>query len=237
MLNRDFIIGYKVMISSLLDKNQWFDHEVVILDLDLTPSDKTDILDLYENTTFIKPKIKNYSRVNFERTAEKLRATYYKLDVFRLDYDRIVFIDSDVVVVGDLSELFNCSLDFAAVKGYNARLDEMRADINSGVFVVNKRFLNDETYTALVQMAEHGHSMPDQKVINSYFKGQIAYFNKGFNVEKRMISTVRFRKVLENMRIIHYVASKPWMEDREEGFDELEKYWFEAYEKLKNKDK
>ena len=167
-------------------------------------------------------------------TADRLKVTFYKLDTFSLyEYDRVVFIDVDTVVLGDLSELFNCPAPIAAVKGYSEKTDSLRADVNAGVFVVNHQYLNEQTYNALLEIEKKGFSMPEQKTMNIYFSGKMAYFNKSYNVEKRMEHTKNFKHILEKAKIIHYIAGKPWDEnDPEKGkYPKMETIWREWYGK------
>lgn len=225
MLDENFVIGFDVMMKSLKANNPWFELPVIVIDLGLTEATKARLFTEY-GAEFRQPKRKNYAMVNFSKTAERLRATYYKLDVFSYDdFDRIVFIDSDVVITGDILELFDCDRPFAAVRGYNAREDSLRADINSGVFVINKPALGGE-YKNLLRIAERGFTMPDQKAINLCFAGEIYHLPKMYNVEKRMIGTQNFKASLAGARIIHFVASKPWDEVREPGFEALEEIWW-----------
>ena len=226
MLDEAFVIGFDVMMKSLKANNPWFDLPVIVIDLGLSDATKARLASEH-GAEFRQPKRKNYSKVNFSKTAERLRATYYKLDVFSYDdFDRIVFIDSDVVITGDIRELFDCDRPFAAVRGYNAREDSLRADINSGVFVINEP---GPQYKGLLRVAERGFSMPDQKTINICFAGEIYHLPKIYNVEKRMITTQKFRAALAGARIIHFVASKPWDEVREPGFEDLEALWWKYH--------
>jgi lipopolysaccharide biosynthesis glycosyltransferase len=227
-----FLPGYIAFMKSFLHFNPWFDHEFVVLDVGLGEQGREAMLKYYRNIRFLSPEKGNYKAVDMSRTADTLKKTYYTLDVFRLtEYDRITAIDMDVLVLGDIKAVFDCEAPLAMVRGYNAKLDELRRDFNSGVFTVNKPYIGDEHYRKLLDLARRGHSMPDQKVINSYFAGQIHELPKIYNVEKRMISTKAFKDVLDNARIIHFVASKPWQEQREPGFEALETLWQEWYER------
>ena len=229
MLNPPFIVGFKVFLNSLLKNNPWFNLPIIILDDNLTVQNKEYLLSRYKDITFQRIERPMYHGFNMEKTAPKLRCTYFKLDIFNNPmYDRIVFIDSDTVVLRDISELFNTTADFAAVKGYDAGNDIMRRDINSGVFVVNKKYLNKQAYVEMLRIAKCGHSMPDQTTINVYFKGQITYLDKTFNVEKRMQTTRTFREILNQAKILHFVGEKPWQKKtniREEQYFAVERRW------------
>ncbi len=227
-----FLPGFIAFMKSFIHFNQWFDLEFVVMDVGLGDKGRETMLGYYKNIRFIEPMARNYKAVDMSRTTDSLKKTYYTLDVFALtEYDRITAIDMDVLVLGDVKAIFDCEAPLAMVRGYNAKLDILRNDFNSGVFTVNKPYLSDEHYRRLLDIARRGHSMPDQKVINSAFAGQIHELPKIYNVEKRMIATKQFKGVLERARILHFVASKPWQEQKEPGFEAMEKLWWEWYER------
>lgn len=237
MIDDNFVIGYEAFMTSLLINNPWFNYDMVIIDLGLSEASKATIAKYYQNVKYLEPKRGNYRGVNFSATAPSLQNTYYKLEIFRLyEYDRVVFMDMDMVVDGDIMELFSCDAPFAAVQGYDSKNDALRADINSGVFVVNKAYLNPDTYAQLIKISERGFSMPDQKAINIYFKGKIHHLPKVYNVEKRMLHTIKFRDVLQNAKVIHFVATNPWDDhstknEIENSYAAIEAKWFEYYHK------
>lgn len=234
MLNKKHLSGFKVFFESFLFFNKWFHYDVVILDIDLTLDIRNEIQLLFKDTTFKFKKINfdNYKNMNFSKTPDRLKVTFYKIDVFSLyEYSRLVFIDVDTVVLGNLSELFNCSEPFAAVKVYIEKIDILGEEFNSGVFVINNP--NEKMYKEILDVAKQGFSLPEQKAMNIYFKDRVTFLNKSYNVEKRMEHTKNFKHILDNMKIVHYVAGKPWEEnDREKGkYPKMEKIWKEWNEK------
>jgi lipopolysaccharide biosynthesis glycosyltransferase len=229
MLNDDFVIGFKAMLASLLEHNTWFDLPIVILDDGVSDAEKIKLLDRYDNIIFQPINREKYKDFNMRVTAQRLRSTYYKLDVFAIkDFSRIVFIDSDTLILANIKPLFDCNETFAAVKGYDCINDMMRRDINSGVFVVNQIHLTEQVYEELLKIAKSGHKMPDQTTLNMYFRNKIHYLEKNYNVEKRMLHTKNFRNILRNIKILHFVGDKPWQPKtcaREERYTEFEKLW------------
>lgn len=227
-----FFVGFQVFMKSFLHHNPWFEDTVTVLDVGLSPSTIEEMKKIYGKIVFKIPKKGLYKKVDMSKTASSLQKTYYTLDCFYMtEYDRIIAMDMDLLVLGDLSEVFDCAKPFAAVRGYNAKLDILREDINSGVFVVNKPFIGEDHYRKMIEIAARGFSMPDQKVINIYLGKHVHHLPKIYNVEKRMITTKKFRVELEKARVIHYVASKPWDSIKEPGFEELENKWWEWYHK------
>jgi lipopolysaccharide biosynthesis glycosyltransferase len=233
MLNEPFIKGFKAMINSLIRFNPWFNFPILILDCGLTEKSKEELSKKYSSIEFYAIEKKNYEKVKFECTLPKLRDTYYKLEIFSFyDWDRLVFIDSDVIILGDIKVLFECNEPFSAVKGYDSNNDIMRREFNSGVFTINKSVINEVVYKQLINLAEIGHKMPDQRTLNIYFKKRINFLDKIYNVEKRMLYTKNFKDKLMNARILHFVGEKPWQKKTnivEEQYATLERKWFEYY--------
>jgi len=232
LLNQKVLQGFMVFVKSFLFYNKWFDLDFVIFDLDLRIVDRIGIRKIYPNVVFKKINYDNYKKVNFNKTHDRLKPTFYKLDTFSLyEYERVVFIDIDTVILGCLAELFNNDIKsgFAAVRGYTEKTDTLRDDFNSGVFVVDKKYLNEKTYKYLLEIAQHGFSMPDQKVLNAYFRGSVTWLDKKYNIEKRMEHTKIFIQEVENAKIIHYVADNPWDKNSQDNlkYPKMIKIWEE----------
>jgi lipopolysaccharide biosynthesis glycosyltransferase len=235
LLDDGFYVGFEVFLKSFLAFNPWFSDDFVVIDVGLSEKTREKMREKYPKMVFFTPKYENYSAVNMKITAERLKKTYYTLDVFDLPYDRIVFMDMDMLILGDLREIFNFAGHIGGVRAYNRNADILQGGINTGLFVVNSEFLNEKTYKRLLEIARPGHNMPDQTVINEAFKGQISELRKVFNVEKRMINTRRFKNVIEEMRVLHFVGEKPWQKHApgtlEAGYEPFEKLWREWRDK------
>lgn len=233
LLDDKFFIAYEGFWKSFIYHNPWFAWDFIILDNGLSEDNKEKIRNNYKRTWFRKIQKVNYREINFGKTHEKLRATYYTLDAFLIsNYDRIVFMDMDITVLGDIRELFACEHGFAACKAYNSKMDELVETFNSGVFIVQKEFLTKDVYNCLLRIAKRGFSMPDQKVLNTYFREEKKFINKRYNVEKRMMNSVKYKNVFDEAKILHWIAEKPWQEktnDIEASFKNLEKIWWEYY--------
>lgn len=228
-LTDDFDVAMGPFWRSFMKHNQWFDLDFVILDLGCSLDTRNYVKKLYSNVKWIKPKFENYKGVNMAVTMPRLRATYYKLDVFSLyEYDTVVSIDVDMIVLGDMREVFNQVEEFSACASFRAP-DRIDKTINSGLFVINNH--REEMYRELIEIARPGHAMPDQFPINKYFAGNINYLPKKYNVEKRMFKS-SIALPLEEVTVVHYVGQKPWELVKSEacqGFDDLERLWWDYY--------
>lgn len=235
LMDDGFFIGFVGFWKSFIHHNPWFKYDFVVLDNGISEDNKETMKEMCPTIKFRKIRKNNYRNTKFSKTHERLQATYYTLDVFSLyEYDRIVFLDMDITVLGDIKELFESKDPIRGCKAYIPRSDYLETFINSGVFTINSDVINKQTYVALLRKSERGYTMPDQKIINGFFRDKITYFNKSFNVEKRMMHSEKYKHVFDNAKILHWVASKPWEDvkenQKEYEFLELEKVWWKYYD-------
>lgn len=135
--------------------------------------------------------------------------------------DKVLYLDSDVVVVSSLASLFQTAFDgksILAVKDYS-NFDQY----NSGVMLLNNKLLKNDPDLAkklLVLGQKRNLKNGDQVIINHYFQNQIGslplnynyqigwdYFAHFFNKEEII---ALFEKV-KNPKIIHYSTNdKPY---------------------------
>lgn len=245
MLDSNFMIGLKVFMHSFLKHNQWFDWDLVIMDTGLTDKDKEDIEKIYPVTRYISPKYENYTTANMSNTHDRLKKTYYFLDTFTLNeygYDKVVSMDVDMLVLGNMKQVFldSCDKGFSACESYFNRKDKIINQINAGLFVIGKDYLNQGTYEALLGIIKEGFSMPEQKTMNIYFKGRTKILHKRYNMEKRIFHSKRYQNILKNAVVIHYVGTKPWEDHTKFNKEELryaewESLWIREYKEMKGK--
>lgn len=175
-----------------------------------------------------------------------LRCDYFTLTIyFRLfiakmfpEFDKAIYIDSDVVVLGDLAELYDVELgdlyigacqdksvvDVPPLARYMEEYIGVKRDeyINSGVLLMNlallreKRF--DEHFLSLLNTYHFDSIAPDQDYINAICNGKIKYLGEEWDTMPKENSPE-----LEGARIIHYnLFSKPWCYD---GIQYADYFW------------
>jgi len=150
--------------------------------------------------------------------------TYSKLNVFGLDFlDKAVFIDSDAIVLRDIDELFDLD-HFAAARDHGIYLSE--GEFNSGVFVCQP---NTALFEDLLKQAEvlDSRDAGDQGFLNSYFK-EPSMLPQHFNVLKRVARSMPSLFRSDEISILHYVGDKPWNILVEDGWDALDRMWFDT---------
>ena len=151
----------------------------------------------------------------------RFKKSFYKLLCFSLtEYDRVIFIDADILCLADISNLFALT-DFAAAADDGIRLNNVYKEnfkrFNSGVMVINKSLLSLSVYNEMIDYAMSGQSYDsgDQGVINEFMYKhniKIHYLPMEYNTLKRVYFHHKpiWNKIKNNIKLLHYVGHKPW---------------------------
>lgn len=186
-----------------------------------------------------------------DRMSNRLRCDYFTLTIyFRLfipamfpEYDRGIYIDSDIVLNSDIAELYDtdigdaligacadCSVsDVPELAGYMERAVgvDRHSYVNSGVLLMNLRLLReaelDKHFLSLLNSYHFDCIAPDQDYLNAMCYGRIHY------LDERWDAMPNDRKPpLDDAKLIHYnLFSKPWCYD---GVQYAELFWKYAQE-------
>lgn len=191
------------------------------------------------------PMKNNFAALD-DRMSNRLRCDYFTLTIyFRLfipamfpEYDKAIYIDSDVVVADDIAELFDIDIgssflgacndlsiaDVPPLVAYteNAVGVKKHEYINSGVLLMNLKKLREEKFEEhflnLLNTYHFDSIAPDQDYINAICNGKIHYLDKRFDAMPN-----NARPECENPVIIHYnLFEKPWCYD---GIQYADIFW------------
>ncbi|MCD7822878.1 MAG: glycosyltransferase family 8 protein [Oscillospiraceae bacterium] len=174
-----------------------------------------------------------------ERDENKLRCDYFTMTIyFRLfiadmfpQYDKGVYIDSDIIVPGDISELYNTDLEGKIIAACQDHSISSVPDfvyyienyvgvpfneyINSGVLVMDLKQMREKHFSE--QFLGHLNSYhfdtvaPDQDYINWMCNGNIKYLDESWDTMPPQGGDV---KLIEKPNLIHYnLFQKPWFYD------------------------
>ena len=172
-----------------------------------------------------------------DREENRLRCDYFTLTIyFRLfipdmfpEYDKAIYIDSDTVVPGDISDLFNIELGDNLIGACNDKsvidvpeiakyMEEAIGVskyeyINSGVLLMNLKEMRNKEFTKkfleLLNAYHFDCVAPDQDYLNAMCNGKILYLD-----EKWDAMPAEGKEPLQNPKLIHYnLFQKPWCYD------------------------
>lgn len=164
------------------------------------------------------------------------KSVYFRLamaDV--LPFDKVLYLDADIIVSGDISEFFSLDLKdnyLAAVEnpGFTRQKSlSMSSDalyFNAGVFLANLKLwrLNDVKNKCLKFISDHYNviQLADQDVLNAVINGKWLKMSPQYNQQAVLLESDFSRKykcfthaeielAIKNPIIIHYSgSSKPW---------------------------
>jgi len=164
----------------------------------------------------------NHLRKYHLPTAHLSYAAYFRFfipDI--LKEDKVLYLDSDIIVNGDLTPLFAIDLGDSPVAAVRDELQQ--TNFNSGVLLINNAHWREHAIsTKLFELADQYHEVEfgDQGILNRFFVGQWKELDVNYNFMVGMDTiATRFQKdewyVKANqyeseVSVIHYTDEKPW---------------------------
>lgn len=181
-----------------------------------------------------------------DRMSNRLRCDYFTLTIyFRLfipsmfpQYDKGIYIDSDVVLTDDIAKLFDIDIgenyigacndlsiaDIPPLVAYTEKAVGVNAKeyINSGVLLMNLKKMRDDDleghFLSLLNKYHFDSIAPDQDYLNAMCNGKIYYLEEKWDT---MLNDAK--PMLTETSLIHYnLFSKPWCYD---GIQYEEQFW------------
>ena len=206
-LNEPFVVGFEVMMRSLLNHNPWFNVDVVIFTFSpFSDEARARCKSIYQRIVFREIDESIYNHIDKKLVPERKHPNFYKFEMFNLsEYDRVVHFDVDMVVMGDIRYLFKVPCDIAGVWKDKGDNDKSKPHYNTGVLVIGKKYLNHETYQALLNYKPKRKLTSNQDMITEYFGKSFLQLPQKWNVKRK-----NWRRHKRNMKIIHFTSENPW---------------------------
>ena len=142
-----------------------------------------------------------------------------------LDVDKVIYLDSDLIVLDDIKKLWEIETKYIAgcldpMAKLHAKRNNLRNNyINSGVLLMNLKNLRKINYFERIEATQKGGynlSLLDQDVINIAFNDIIKLLPVEWNVFSKIYpqSTNDMIRIRKNPSIIHWCGEeKPWNSD------------------------
>ncbi|MBQ4558497.1 MAG: glycosyltransferase family 8 protein [Clostridia bacterium] len=206
-------------------------------------------IDKYKNENVVIDYVNMHDKMEEMGNALHTRDYYSKATYFRLfapkmfpEYDKALYLDCDIIVRGDISDLYNYDIKnnlvgavpdeaVANVPEFIAYTDnfldvESKRYFNAGILIMNMkelRNINFESRFINLLTAYTFNVAQDQDYLNVICKDRVYYLPKTWN--KMPIPDSKLK--LENLNLIHYNLSyKPWHFD---GILYENEFWKYAY--------
>ena len=159
------------------------------------------------------------------------------------EYEKILYLDADIIVMDSLSKLWDFSIGHTAIaaaidtiailKGSSIlehfkslQLPDRHVYFNSGVLLLNLKSLREmqllEVVKEWTQKYSHLMTYSDQDVLNIILAENVSYFDLRWNLQAPLIAPIRLgwkcsqehENAVADPGIIHYVTTrKPWRKE------------------------
>ena len=225
-VDENYLPGFLVLLRSLALSNPGVCEDFVVLHDDLKPSSVARIRALHPRIVLRRVDAAHYdSYVKGDQDNYLVRKAYFILDVFRLrDYDTVITLDTDMVVLGDLGELLALREGLAAVPQFFYGQHKL----NSGLLVIQREYLSDAFCARLDAVGRGGGyelDKHDQGILNAVLDGDFVRLDTRYNFVKRRLSGDL--PVPDDTAILHFTGRhKPW-QGGEAGYQQAEERWRE----------
>ena len=189
-----------------------------------------------------------FDEISFSEHVGKMSFVRLLLPEFIKNEKKVIFIDCDTLVLGDIGELYKIDLNnnfFGAVEdvnkfefGYNLNFDYYTNGyvyVNAGVLLVDIYKLKSYNYkAAMIECCKQNleiYECSDQDLLNDTFKGRIKILPTKWNLHHNFhhynyrfvpLDDESYKASCKSPAIIHFVGpSKPWMENCKNPYQNL----------------
>ncbi|MFF7448638.1 MULTISPECIES: glycosyltransferase [unclassified Streptomyces] len=225
-VDENYLPGFLTLLRSLALTNPGVCEDFVVLYDDLRPGSIARIRALHPRIVLKRVDDAHYDAYKKgDQDNYLVRKAYFILDVFRIrEYDTIITLDTDMVVLGDLGELLRLREGLAAVPQFFYGQHKL----NSGLLVIQREYLTDEFCARLDRCGRTGDyelDKHDQGILNAVLDGDFVRLDPRYNFVKRRLSGDL--PVPEDTAILHFTGRhKPW-QGGEAGYSQAEERWRE----------
>ncbi|MGH0218066.1 glycosyltransferase [Sinorhizobium meliloti] len=224
-VDNEYIDGFLALLRSLVLNNPNIEQDYIILFDDLNAGNALKIKQLYNRIVFRKIDREPYTKFKKGFRANYLyEKAFFILDAFRISgYRRLLCLDTDMVIVGRIDDLFDLDVGLAACPQYFDSDGGRR--LNSGVLVISPGALGADAWQKIVEIGESGDyelEKHDQGILSRIFGNSYYRLSPNYNSVKRRL---KGKGVGKEVRVVHFTgALKPW-HGSEVGYEKLQATW------------
>ena len=234
--DENFVVPFYTLATSIFQNNRYNQFHFHLLATGLSSDEQQQIQHYIRSNgsgiSFYALSSKNLKHLFINDEVQNSMATYYKLFFPQLvsgNVDKLLYLDTDIVVNGDLQELYATELGSFPVAVVPERFNNVlrpelglnKAGIyfNAGVQLMNVPQWNNQQITekALAFVRDHPEAIfwYDQDALNAVIRDNYVPLEMKFNVNTmdvpRTLSKAEYKAFVQDKVIIHYTTeSKPW---------------------------
>ncbi|MBO5038346.1 MAG: glycosyltransferase [Alphaproteobacteria bacterium] len=257
----NFVKYFSVALQSLVENiTSEFNYDIVILNNDISEQQQDTIIKYYEYKKNVSIRFYNMNILTKSFNIDKLKtvnhvklAAYYRLFIPTIfqHYNKVVYLDSDIILKNDISQLFKTNIDdvaCAAVKDvfvsnvtaenelyfkgfyeYSKTvlgITDLKKYFNSGVMLFNiKKCLREDYQIKFMDVAQRNNKyFNDQNVLNAVLQNDVKFLDINWNVQLNFTCPLVVLNMNEfsNLHILHFCSRfKPWQRSFEERYDDI----------------
>lgn len=248
----NFIMPTCVAITSLIvNKKPSTEYDIYIIMAECSDESFSKIQELNEYGTkvnLIRASLDEYRDI--KQLAHISIACLLKFDVSELvpNYDKLLYLDGDIIVRGDLTDLYNVELGDSYAAGVKelGNIVEDTGNVNAGIMLFNAKRIRDEKLNLKMREIRRGlgdRSSMDQQTYNIATGKNYKYLDIKYNcVPPRILAMqgddlvkinhcygsnyTSLQDIIDSAIIIHYASGeKPW----KYTFKPWAKEWYKYY--------
>ena len=232
--NKFLKFTYITLKSIMENANREHFYTFYVLNTDITEDSMSvskEIINDYNNCRIEFVNVTNYLNEVKDRLPIRdyySNATYYRLFIAEMfpDLDKVIYIDSDTIVKGDISKLYSIELEnnlvgacheqamvqndiFGKYVNENLGLDRYNY-FNAGLLLINCKLFRDEAildqFTDLISLYECKVTQ-DEDYLNILCQNRIKWVGDEWNTE--IFGDIKIKE--EDINVLHYIMwCKPW---------------------------
>ena len=223
LTNDSYAYGIALLVESMKKVDTKYPLKVLVTN-NVSKATQEMLLQLKVNiqlidTISVTDEINEYNTKINAPLAATWKNCWTKFKIFDLiEYDKIVFLDADIMVLKNLDHLFELPHMTAALDGEYFGLWQGWPHFNSGCLVIepNHQLFEDILNFSINYPKDKfpNYVLADQEMLNLYFKDwpekQELHLNKYYNVFAPYILESQIEELDKECYFIHYVGRKPW---------------------------
>ncbi len=244
--DENYAMPTAVAITSLLkNKNRDTLYNIFVVGVGLSDNSISKINDAGEGCINILKQSDIFADYNYSHEYVSQAALFkFKTPELFPMFDKVIYLDSDIIVQDDLTEFYNTNLEneyAGVVKDFYSHVlefDHLRVKrefyFNSGVMLLNiKKIREDNISEKLIaeKLSSLYSKFMDQDVFNIVFNGNVKLLSFRYNYmlrsgrDKKLFNQVFNEDFPENPVIVHCTPIKPWL-DSEPIYHKI---WYKYY--------
>lgn len=220
LVDSNTLLGAQITLRSLLRHSNGFNLPVVVLYWQEFLR-KEDLVSIYPNIQFRKINQTQYPQIPFDNTFRTWKYNcLYRFEIFKLSsFDKILYIDSDIIFQTDVMNIFKERVDFGAVirpQNIVPQIDKAVA-FSAGFMLISKKFLKPDVTFDLIRLAtsfpesevrvKSGKWIGNEPILNKFFRNIFTPIPDFFNL---CTDTITLEK-LKTPANVHFIGhNKPW---------------------------